>query len=136
MGPCDHFAFCLRVEDNLRTAVQLRVIQASQKPSEASAFIAKINAEYHDVLFNQFLAKDVDPALRGPYGVATIELSEGAAPHKRRPFRMQAERGEALRKVIESYLAKDWIEPSASDRSAQAFLVAKSSGALSLTSDI
>ena len=83
------------------------------------------------MLFNQFFAKDVDPALRGSYGVTTIELSEGAAPHKRRLFRIRAEREAALRKVIESYLEKDWIEPSASDLSAQAFLVPKPADPLS-----
>ena len=84
------------------TAPEHRVmaIESGAEHPDAADIIEGLKEKYNDVLFRQQLARDVDPEIRGPYGVATIELKDGAVPHKKRPFRMQAEREDALRKVI------------------------------------
>ena len=67
----------------------------------------------------------MDLSVRGPWGLASIELKPGAVARKKRPFRMPPERESALRTLLDKFESNGWIEPSTSDWSAQAFLVPK-----------
>ena len=62
------------------------VIESTEEHPEAGPFIETINREYEDVLHKVTLARDVNPKLRGPFGLAHIELQDGAIPQKRKPF--------------------------------------------------
>ena len=81
--------------------------------------------KYKDVLHEITLAKDVDPVLRGPFGVARMELQEGAVPLKRETCITLGEKEEAIRALDQNLLHKGWIEPSHSECGSQAFLVTK-----------
>ena len=105
------------------------VIESNEEHPGAGPFIQQVQHEYKDVLFETILAKDIDPELRGPYGVAHIELQPDAVPQKRKPFRMLGEKEEAFRKLIQKFLDRDWIEQSDSEWGSQAFLVSKPSAA-------
>ena len=80
---------------------------------------------FHDELHSPKLARDVDPAVRGPFGVAKIELKESGRPLARKPFRTLGLREAALKEIIDKYLARGWIRPSKSEWAAQAFVVPK-----------
>ena len=82
------------------------VIESTEEHSDAQPFIQKIKQEYDDVLHQVALAKDVDPAVRGPFGVAHIELKEGAIFMKKKIFRMIGEKEEAFRKLINKLLER------------------------------
>ena len=60
---------------------------------------ATILEEYHDTVFAD--KHNREPPIRGPYGEATIELKPGVTPVKQRPFRMQGERYEAWKSLID-----------------------------------
>ena len=66
----------------------------------------------------------MDPEVRGPYGVAKIELKENARPLARKPFRLGDREG-PLREFITKFLERGWIQPSRSEWAAQAFIVPK-----------
>ena len=103
------------------------VIESTEEHSEAGPFIAEIQRRYPDVLQQVTLAKDVDPKVRGNFGLARIELQEGALPQKRKPCRMIGEKEEAFRALIQKFLDRGWIEPTDSEWGSQAFLVSKPS---------
>ncbi len=67
----------------------------------------------------------IDHTLRGPYGVAKIELLPGAKALKEKPFRMVGARQEALQAKVDLFLSKGWIEPSHSEWAARAFAIPK-----------
>ena len=113
---------------DLCTAAQVdlySVIESTEEHPEAKPFMEAINRDYEDVLHRVTLARDVDPELRGPYGVAVIELKDGAIPQQRKPFRMIGEKEEAFRALIAKFLERGWIEPTNSEWGSQAFLVTK-----------
>ena len=91
------------------------VIESTEEHPDAKPYIAKLQSEYHDVLFEVKLAKDVNPESRGPFGVARIELCDNAVPQKRKPFRMIGEKEAAFKYLIEKFLDRGWIEPSDSE---------------------
>ena len=91
------------------------VIESNEEHHDANPFIEKIQKENKDVLYDVKLDKDIDPALRGPFGVAHIDLQDGAVPQKGKPFRMLGEKEQALRKLIEKFLEREWIEPTESE---------------------
>ena len=80
---------------------------------------------YHAQLHEPQLARDVNPRVTGPYGVATIDLIESARPSSRKPFRMPGERETALKTIVDKYLDRGWIRPSKSEWATQAFVVPK-----------
>ena len=114
----------LPVEEQARI---FSVIESTEEHPEAVPFINKLKEEFHDVLFDVALAKDVDPSTRGPYGVAHIELQPNAVPQKKKPFRMLGEKEAAFRKLIQKFIDRGWIEESDSEWGSQAFLVTKPS---------
>jgi len=69
------------------------------------------------------------PRVRGPYGVATIELIDNARPASRKPFRMPGERESALKTIVDKYLERGWIRPSRSEWATKAFVVPKPAAA-------
>lgn len=100
-------------------------IESALEHPEAKDLLERPRRDYHDVFYGQHLARDVDPVERGPWGVARINLIDGAVPRKMRPFRMAPDRENALEELLRKCEAKGWIEPSSSDWSAQAFVVPK-----------
>ena len=105
------------------------VVDAEHQAPGAGPFMEKLKDEFHDVLFHQVYAKDVDPTLRGPHGVAYIKLKEGAIPKKEVPFRMLGVREQALKAKIDKSLANGWITPCPSSAwGARAFVVPKPGG--------
>jgi transposase InsO family protein len=83
------------------------------------------NREFSGVLENPVYACDIDPAIRGPFGVCKIELKEGAKPMHRKFFRCSGEREIALNEMIEKLIERKWIIPSKSEWTSQAFVVPK-----------
>ena len=76
--------------------VQLRsVIASTSQHAQAQSWVDKILRMYHSELHEPKLARDVDPAVRGPFGMAVIELKDTARPLARKPFRL-GERDNAL----------------------------------------
>ena len=53
------------------------VVKSTDEHPEAQQFFSPLKSSFPDVLFENHLAKDVDPTVRGPFGVARIELKEG-----------------------------------------------------------
>ena len=66
---------------------------------EVEKLRAQILQEYQDTVFAD--RHNSDPPVRGPFGEATIELKPGVTPVKQRPFRMQGERFEAWKSLID-----------------------------------
>ena len=62
---------------------------------------------------------------RGPFGMAKIELIPGAMPRRQRSFKMVGEREEALKIILEDYIARGWLEPSFSEWGSPCFVVPK-----------
>ena len=110
----------------LQDMTQLRsVIASTLQHSAASPFIKRILTSYDAELNQPKLARDVDPRVRGPFGVAKIELKDSARPLARKPFRTLGERETAMKMFIDKYLQRGWIRPSKSEWAAQAFVVPK-----------
>ena len=65
------------------------------------------------------------PPERGPFGMAHIRLVPGANPKRQRSFKMVGEREEALKKIIEEYIDRGWLEPSFSEWGSPCFVVPK-----------
>ena len=55
------------------------------------------------------------PPMRGHFGEARINLVPGATPKRHRSFKMVGEREAALKKIIEEYNGRGWLEPSFSE---------------------
>ena len=86
---------------------------------------ARLKEIFEDFLEKPVYARDIDPETRGPFGVARIELKDGAVPMKKKFFRCSGEREEAMDALITKMLDRGWIVPSKSEWAAQAFLVPK-----------
>ena len=65
------------------------------------------------------------PPVRGPFGLAHINLVPGATPKRHRSFKMVGEREEALKTIIKEYIDRGWLEPSFSDWGSPCFVVPK-----------
>ena len=105
---------------------QLRsVIASTLQHPDAAAMVQRIQQLYTSELHEPKLAWQVDSSLRGPFGIAKIELKDSARPLARKPFRTLGEREDALRNIIDKYLDRGWIQPSRSEWAAQAFVVPK-----------
>ena len=101
------------------------VVESGGVTPEASHFEQKLRQEYKDVLEEAVSAVQIDPLLRGPFGIARIELKEGAKPIRRKCFRCSGEREAAMERFVDKLIKKGWIVPSHSDWATQAFLVPK-----------
>jgi len=64
-------------------------------------------------------------AIRGPHGIARIELKETAIPKQVSHSRLAGEREDAMNAIISKFLQRGWIKPSKSEWQAQAFIVPK-----------
>ena len=77
--------------------------------------------EYRDTVFaDKHLS---DPPIRGPFGEATIDLKPGVTPVKLRPFRIQGERLESWKKLIDQLIADNKLEDGVSAWSSPSFPV-------------
>ena len=63
--------------------------------------------------------------VRGPFGMAKIELVPGAIPKRQRSFKMTGERLDALKKILDEYKDLGWLEPSFSEWGSPCFVVPK-----------
>lgn len=103
-----------------------RVIDTGEEDPRAEGLRAEIRKEFHDVLAHtDVVIPDIPKEIRGPSGIAKIELLPGAIPKKERPFRMVGEREAALEELIQEFIAKKWIAPSDSEWASRAFVVPK-----------
>lgn len=100
------------------------MIASTSQHAQSQPWVDRILRAYHSELHEPKLARDVDPTVRGPYGMAVIELKDTARPLARKPFRL-GERDNALRQIVDKYLERGWIQPSRSEWAAQAFVVPK-----------
>ena len=101
------------------------VIESASTIPEAQKYIEQLRILYADVTEKPLYARDIDPESRGPFGMAKIDLKEGAKPMKKRFFRCSGEREDALSDLIDKMLDRGWIVSSKSEWAAQAFLVPK-----------
>ena len=107
------------------------VVKILKKEGEEKQHITRKTEEAKSKLLAEF-AKDVlsgklqkDPPVRGPFGMARIELMPGAAPRRQRSFKMVGEREEALKEILEDYIKRGWLEPSFSEWGSPCFVVPK-----------
>ena len=66
-------------------------------------------------MYYQALAKDVPVAVRGPFGMAKLELKDDAVPLKAKHFRLMGEKEVALKWLVNKYQEKQWIVPTNSE---------------------
>ena len=66
-----------------------------------------------------------DPPVRGPHGLAKIEMKPGIVPHIQRPFAITGERREAMIEIISEFERLGLIEPGVSPWLSPAFPVKK-----------
>ena len=108
------------------TCVQVSsAIESASPHPQSKLFDAELRRRYEDVMEHPVYAKDIDPAIRGPFGVAKIELKEGAKPMHKKFFRCSGEREIALKAMIEKFISRGWVIPSKSEWTSQAFVVPK-----------
>ena len=112
---------------NLHTSTRaLRsVIRAELAPknSEAEALLAKIVAKYQHTSLSEKLIKD--PPVRGPHGLADIQLILGAHPRIQQPYHLVGEGEAAIHKIVEEFISRGSLEPSAVNWSSPGFVVPK-----------
>ena len=101
------------------------VVESAGEHVDSKEYIARIKAEYPMVLSQPQNARDIPVELRGPYGIARIELRSDARPVKKKFFRLAGDREFAMEGHIDKLISRGWIEPAVSEWAAQAFLVPK-----------
>jgi hypothetical protein len=84
---------------------------------------AQVLLEFEGDVLSGILPKE--PPVRGPYGLANIAIKADAHAKRQRCFQMVGERADALKQIIEEYVAIGWLEPSFSEWGAPAFVVPK-----------
>ena len=91
--------------------------------AKIEAGIQMIKNEFNmDVLSGKL---PTNPPVRGPFGLAKINLRSDAQPKRQRCFQLVGERADALKKTIDEFKQRGWIEPSFSEWGAPAFVVPK-----------
>jgi hypothetical protein len=91
------FSNPIRRGDNVKgcgDAVQQRAIRGaieSAAPYAVTQLEMRWRQEFPDVLERPVHARDIDPRIRGPFGVARIELKIGAKPMHKKFFRCSGE---------------------------------------------
>ena len=111
-------------------SLQICSVIESASPHPRSKILERdLRSKYEDVMEKPIYAKDIDPALRGPFGIARIELKEGAKPLHKKFFRCSGELEVALNTLIEKLISRGWIIPSRSEWTSQAFVVPKPNNA-------
>ena len=100
-------------------------IESASPHPRAKALEAELRRKFDDVMEHPVYARDINPAIRGPFGIAKIDLKEGAKPLHKKFFRCSGEREEALTGMIKKFISRGWIVPSKSEWTSQAFVVPK-----------
>jgi len=101
------------------------VIESASPHPKAAQLEQILREKFDDVMEHPIYAKDIDPRIRGPFGVCKIELKDGAKPMHKKFFRCSGEREEALNEMIKKLISRGWIVPSKSEWTSQAFVVPK-----------
>ena len=83
-------------------------MEHNHEDPQAGVFKKNIEENYKDVLFERFYAHQIDPAIRGEYGQATITLKGGAMPKKKCAFRLKVEREEGFKALMAKF-KKKWV---------------------------
>ena len=95
----------------VRSVVQVGTKKGDLSPSTLECIAqakSSILEDYgHDVLSGKLPR---DPPIRGPFGLARIDLVPGARPKRQRSFKMVGEREEALKEILEEYCEMGWLE--------------------------
>ena len=110
------------VRSVLRTGTQEGDLSPSILESIAQARSALLEDYGQDVLSGKLPR---DPPVRGPFGLAKIDLVPGARPKRHRSFKMVGEREEALKQILEEYCDMGWLEPSFSEWGSPCFILPK-----------
>jgi hypothetical protein len=77
-------------------------------PERLESLRQKIHADFDGTALRTDLIPD--PPVRGRYGYAFIPLQENAVPERQKPFQLYGERQEALRKIVDEWIEKKFIE--------------------------
>ena len=102
------------------------VIETAEEDDTANQERDSLKNEFADVLEHKDVkVVDIPKEVRGPSGVARVELLPGATSKKERPFRMVGEREAALEELVQTFLARKWIAPCNSEWASRAFVVPK-----------
>ncbi len=103
-----------------------------ERERRIAEYIRKIHEDYDGKVLVRELPPD--PPIRGMYGEAYILLKEGAIPQRQKSFFMHGERKEAMQKITEDWLSKQFIErpTKAVDWVSQSFAVPKKSATFPL----
>lgn len=97
--------------------------ERAEQCEEVRRLKAEIEARFRDTSLSGVPVKD--PPKRCEWGEARIHLTPGATPYRARAFKMEGERGEALKKIIEQFVERGWLEKSHSEWASPAFVVPK-----------
>jgi hypothetical protein len=92
------------------------VIESAEPHPRAKVFEAQLRDKYVSVLEKPIFAREIDPEIRVPFGVAKIELKEGAKPMHKKFFRCSGEREEALNNMIQKLISWGWKKVSGPPR--------------------
>ena len=95
------------------------VAQEEFEGEDVQALRTKILEDYKDSVFADKHEKE--PPIRGPFGEATIQLMPGVTPYKNRPYRMQGERYEAWKSLIDKLEEDGKIEDGVGPWSSPSF---------------
>ena len=98
------------------------VVDNPYTSEKANKFREQILNEYSDTVFSNI--HNPNPPIRGPHGEATIELIPGVTPSNIRPYRIQGERLDAWKKLIDQLILDGKLEDSVSPWSSPSFPVA------------
>ena len=101
----------------------LETRETSEHPT-AEKLKEQVLADFQDTVFRSKLSGE-DPPIRGPFGLAEINLKPGARPVKQRMFHITGERREAWEKLTDEVIFSGKVEPGIGPRSSPSFPVPK-----------
>jgi hypothetical protein len=101
----------------------LDTMEPSEHPT-AEKLKEQVLADFQDIVFRSKLSGE-DPPIRGPFGLAEINLKPGARPVKQRMFHITGERREAWEKLTNEVIFSGKVEPGIGPWSSPSFPVPK-----------
>ena len=119
--PLGYFPKSWKFQKPIRAVIESYAFEGE----EVEKFREAIREDFRDVLYEKTYAKDIDPKIRGEFGIAHIRLKPDTQPRKDPPIRQKGDREVAFQKLIEKLMANGWIEPSCSPWGSRGFVVPK-----------
>ena len=119
--PLGYFPKSWKFQKPIRAVIESYAFEGE----EVDRYREAIKADFKDVLYEKTFARDIDPKIRGEFGVAHIKLKPDTQPKKDPPIRQKGDREVAFQKLIEKLSANGWIEPSRSPWGSRGFVVPK-----------